>query len=411
MQSTSRRETQQCVLSHMNVGHPETIQSLVKKTGIPPERISRALIALADSGRISRTREFSRPVIWTRNTQQTQVSQRMEAACAAVLAAIDITGTALTSDIRKASTASETLTSGAIDLLLDRGDIIDGIGGYARPNGLNLASTYGRTVDAIRQSGSSLTRQDLRQMFPELDLSNLDAIVHRAIASGHLERTDGRVSAAVRTASRHITDDDVLAAFPEDCAISPEGLKSKLDQFDTRRLSMALKRLVAAGKIVSVSRGSYAKKGVIADALQITSRIRALLASQPTTTFTGRKVAAQLDLADVQNVRTILCRIFRDGSLLRVGKGLYRHRASQSLTLTPLEKLVLDHLSAHPNLRKVDIAGALSRGRGVINRAVSALVEKGHVSGRDQRFCIAMPDRASRPANSRFATGGEAGAL
>jgi hypothetical protein len=76
MQSTSRRETQQCVLSHMNVGHPETIQSLVKKTGIPPERISRALIALADSGRISRTREFSRPVIWTRNTQQTQVSHR-----------------------------------------------------------------------------------------------------------------------------------------------------------------------------------------------------------------------------------------------------------------------------------------------------------------------------------------------
>jgi hypothetical protein len=171
MQSTSRRETQQCVLSHMNVGHPETIQSLVKKTGIPPERISRALIALADSGRISRTREFSRPVIWTRNTQQTQVSQRMEAACAAVLAAIDITGTALTSDIRKASTASETLTSGAIDLLLDRGDIIDGIGGYARPNGLNLASTYGRTVDAIRQSGSSLTRQDLRQMRDRLRAS------------------------------------------------------------------------------------------------------------------------------------------------------------------------------------------------------------------------------------------------
>jgi hypothetical protein len=333
----------------------------------------------------------------------------MAAACAAVLATIDVSGTATMADILSGSPTSDPLTNGAIDLLMDRGEIVDSVGGLARPGGLNLTTTYGATINSIRETGRALSRSELQGMFPDIDVSYLDAIVHRGLSSGQLKRDGGRISATVGSALRHVSEEDVLSVFPDDRAISPRLLRTKLAEFDTRRLWMVLERLVSTGKIASVSHGSYAKNGVVTDALQVTSRIRALLSSKPKTSFTAKEVAANLNFGDLQYIRTTLCHLFQDGSIWRVSKGLYKHKAPRSLT--PLEKLVLDHLSANPDQRKVDIAAALSRGRGVINRAVSALVGKGLLWGRNQRFRLALPERASRPANSRLDAHGEAGAL
>ncbi|MGY3582316.1 hypothetical protein ACVIGB_000760 [Bradyrhizobium sp. USDA 4341] len=125
---------------------------------------------------------------------------------------------------------------------------------------------------------------------------------------------------------------------------------------------------------------------VKAEAL-LSSRIRGLFADNPDTTFDADDVAILLDVPNVQNVRTALTRLFQDGNALCVAEGLYRNKTEPpQQPPTPLEKLVLDHLADYPDLRKFEIAAALGRGRGVINRAVTSLVEKGHLRGQNGRF-------------------------
>lgn len=323
------RQLRDAVLAALHEANPRTLAEITTATDLPLSIVRGVLTGLKANGQAVRQLRSTGlggrlPDQWLKSSAHVPTAE-LARACETVLAVIDECGTARRAQIIAAREHSAPITEAAIHLLLERGEIVDGTAGYTRPDGLDLTSNFGRTVDAIRKLSRPVSRLEIFARFPEMQQTHLDAIVHRAIASGHLTREGGLVVAAQRSASRHVTEDDVLAVFTGDAALSPKLIREKLPNLNTRRLPWVLERLLSTGHLIRVGRASYAKPGTKAGSLPLVGRVRDLLAANPGTVFSAHDISSILSIGDVQSMRMTLSRLHCDGHAERVAPRLYRH--------------------------------------------------------------------------------------
>ena len=333
MQPTRYRHLRDKVLSTLHETKPQTVDNIRAETGISLGTVQHVLAGLRANGRAIRQLRSTGwggrlPDHWLKSTSLIPTAE-LNQACETVLTLIDQNGAARRPEIYAARQHSKTIAEAAIYRLLEQGEIVEDLGGYSRPDGLDLTSTFGRTVDAIRKFGRPITRLEIFARFPEMSQTHIDAIVHRAIASGHLTREGGLVVGAHRTALRHVTEDDVIAVFTSDSALSPKLIRDKLPGLNTRRLPFVLERLISTGQLIHVGRASYAKPGAKAGSLPLVGRVRDLLAANPETVFCARDASIILNIADIQSMRMTLSRLHCDGHAERVAPRLYRHRQAE----------------------------------------------------------------------------------
>lgn len=327
------RQLLDSVLATLHESDPRTPVEIAAETGIHRRTLPRVLAALKATGLAVCHNRGRRPDQWLRLRTPT-VAPELDRACQIVLATIDQHGMARFTDIYTAREYSGTVTEAAVQRLLERGEIVADLGGYTRPDGLDLTTTFGRTVDAIRKFGRPVTRLEISAHFSEIQRNHLDAIIHRAIASGHLTREGGLIVGTERTTSRHVTDDDVLAVFTANSALSPKLIRQKLSGLNTRRLPGVLERLLSRGQLIHVGRASYARPGAKAGSLPLIGRVRDLLAANRETVFSAQNISKMLRIEDVQSVRMVLSTLFCNGQAERVAPRLYRHRQAEVTRIT-----------------------------------------------------------------------------
>lgn len=402
MQPTRFRQLCNKVLSALHETEPQTLDEIVAKTGLPLSIVRRVLVALRLNGQAVRKLRSAGlggrlPDHWLKSTSPAPTIE-LSQACEAVLALIDQHGAARRAEIYAAKQHSDTITEAAIHRLLETGEIVEELGGYSRPNWLDLTSTFGRTVDAIRKFGRPVTRLEILACFPEMQKTHLDAIVHRAIASGHLTREGGLVVGAQRTALRHVTEDDVLATFTADGALSPKLIGDKLRGLNTRRLPWVLERLLSTGQLIRVGRASYAKPGTKAGSLPLVVRVRELLAANPKTVFSAQDAANMLSVADIQSMRMVLSRLHCDGHAERVAPRLYRHRQAEERRL-PSDagsrreaiKKAIDRNGGPMSL--AELCRELGGARGPVQSAAADCVRRGELRSYPGGRRYGLPDR------------------